>query len=107
MLNAFVAVNNSNRVRGGDSYNYDITVTSLKNTFLPLPYPVSQIDDLDGLGTDWSLDPSTGVAFSTDTAATGRSYRVAALDPPSSRGSCAMRRLPRATSGLSSTCPVA
>jgi transglutaminase-like putative cysteine protease len=81
VLNAFVAVNDSNRVRGGDSYNYDITVTSLQNTFLPLPYPVSQVDDLEGLGTDWSLDPSTGVAFSTDTAATGRSYRVAALDP--------------------------
>ena len=76
-----MAVNDSNRVRGGDSYTYDITVTSLQNTFLPLPYPISQIDDLDGLGTDWSLDPSTGVAFSTDTAATGRSYRVAALDP--------------------------
>lgn len=81
VLNDFVAVNDSNRVRGGDSYTYDITVTSLQNTYLPLPYPVSQIDDVDGLGTDWSLDPSTGVAFSADTAATGRAYRVAALDP--------------------------
>jgi transglutaminase-like putative cysteine protease len=81
VLSAFIAVNDSNRVRGGDSFAYDITVTSLQNTFLPLPYPVSQIDDSGGLGTDWSLDPSTGVAFSADTAATGRSYRVSALDP--------------------------
>ena len=81
VLSAFVAVNDSNRVRGGDSYAYDINVTSLQNTFLPLPYPVSQIDDSDGLGSDWSLDPSTGVAFSADTPATGRSYRVSALDP--------------------------
>lgn len=81
VLSDFVAVNDSNRVRGGDSYAYDITVTSLQNTYLPLPYPVSQIDDSGGLGDDWSLDPSTGVAFSADTAATGTSYRVAALDP--------------------------
>ena len=81
VLNDFVAVNDSNRVRGGDSYTYDIAVTSLQNTFLPLPYPVSQIDDVDGLGSDWSLDPSTGVAFSADSAATGLAYRVAALDP--------------------------
>ncbi len=81
VLNAFVAVNDSNRVRGGDSVTYDITVTSLQNTYLPLPYPVSQIDDIDGLDSDWSLDPSTGVAFSAEAPATGRSYRVAALDP--------------------------
>jgi transglutaminase-like putative cysteine protease len=81
VLSAFVAVNGSNRVRGGDSVTYDITVENLQNTFLPLPYPVSQIDDLKRLGTDWSLDPSTGVAFSKETPATGRSYRVSALDP--------------------------
>jgi transglutaminase-like putative cysteine protease len=81
VLSDFVAVNDSNRVRGGASYTYDIRVRSLENAYLPLPYPVSQIDDLKGLDEDWRLDPSTGVAFSDEMPATGTAYRVAALDP--------------------------
>ena len=59
---------------------YDITVTNLANTFLPMPYPVAGVDDLSGLGTDWRMDPDTGIAFSQQTPAKGVSYRVAALD---------------------------
>ena len=86
VLNALVADSDSNRVTGGFSFNYQITVESLQNTYLPLPYPISAVEELpaaDGaaLGEDWSLDPATGVAFSEATPATGVSYQVAALDP--------------------------
>ncbi len=81
VLAARVADSPSNRVTSGASFNYRITVDSLKNTYLPLPYPISAVDDIDGLGEDWSLDPKTGVAFSESTPATGLSYEVAALDP--------------------------
>ena len=81
VLSAFTSLDDSNRVRGGDSFTYDIDVSRLANAYLPLPYPVSQIDDVSGLGADWRLDPSTGVAFSDGIAASDLSYSVAALDP--------------------------
>jgi transglutaminase-like putative cysteine protease len=65
----------------GTAVVYDITVTSLANTYLPMPFPVAGVDDLSGLGTDWRMDPDTGIAFSQQTPAKGVSYRVAALDP--------------------------
>jgi transglutaminase-like putative cysteine protease len=81
VLNDIIAADEANRVRGGASYTYDIEVTNLENAFLPLPYPVSAVDDVAGLGSGWRLDPGTGVAFSDDRPASGIAYRVAALDP--------------------------
>ena len=84
VLSGRVAVDANNRVTNGDSIPYDITVTNLMNAYLPLPYPVSAIDELDDLGdlgSDWRMDPSTGIAFSDGVPATGVAYRVAALDP--------------------------
>ena len=68
-------------VRGGASYSYLFSVTSLQNSYLPLPYPITDIADLAGLRDDWRLDPQTGVAFSADRPATGLKYGVTALDP--------------------------
>jgi len=81
VLSDVIAADESNRVRGGASYTYDIEVASLENAYLPLPYPVSEVADVAGLGSGWRLDPSTGVAFSEDRPASGLAYRVAALDP--------------------------
>lgn len=64
----------------GTPRTYDITVTSLGNAFLPLPYPVADVADIRGLGRDWRLDPTTGIAFSDGHPATGLAYRVAALE---------------------------
>jgi transglutaminase-like putative cysteine protease len=68
-------------VRGGASYDYDISVTSLQNPYLPLPYPITDLADRSGLGSAWHLDPDTGVAFSQGAPATGLKYRVIALQP--------------------------
>jgi len=81
VLSERVAADANNRVTNGESIPYDITVTNLMNSYLPLPYPISAVDDLDDLDNDWRIDPSTGVAFSDGVPATGVSYRVAALDP--------------------------
>jgi len=81
VLTDIIAADESNRVRGGASYTYDIEVASLENAYLPLPYPVSEVADVAGLGSGWRLDPSTGIAFSQDRPASGLAYRVAALDP--------------------------
>jgi transglutaminase-like putative cysteine protease len=68
-------------VRGGSSFTYDIFVTNLQNSFLPLPYPISNLVDIRGLESNWRLDPDTGVAFSQGANATGMTYEVTALDP--------------------------
>lgn len=65
----------------GDVAEYDIAVASLANSFLPLPYPVAAIEDVAGLGDAWSIDASTGVAFSDGASATGLRYAVTALEP--------------------------
>ena len=68
-----------------DQYLYDVTVSSLANAHLPLPFPVASISDGgDGtpLGDDWRLDPTTGTAFSADSPATGRQYQVVAWEKP-------------------------
>lgn len=81
VLSAAMAADSLNRVTGGDSFTYEIDVTNLENSYLPLPYPITDIEDAGGLGADWRLDPTTGTAFSDDVAATGLAYTVAALDP--------------------------
>ena len=68
-------------VTGGSSFTYDFFVTNLQNSFLPLPYPISNLVDIRGLDSNWRLDPETGVAFSQGTNATGMTYEVTALDP--------------------------
>lgn len=68
-------------VRGGASYSYLFSVTSLQNSYLPLPYPITNLEDLAGLRSNWRLDPQTGVAFSDGKPATGLKYGVNALDP--------------------------
>jgi hypothetical protein len=68
-------------VRGGSSYSYLFAITSLQNSFLPLPYPITDLEDLSGLRSDWRLDPQTGIAYSEDKPATGLKYGVNALDP--------------------------
>ena len=68
-------------VRGGASYSYLISVTNLQNAYLPMPYPIADVADVEGLGDNWRLDPETGVAFSEETPATGLKYGVTALDP--------------------------
>ena len=77
---------------------YDITVTNLANTYLPMPFPVASVDDLSGLGTDWRMDPDTGIAFSQQTPAKGVSYRVAALDAGIESGQ--LRDAPAPAGGL-------
>lgn len=64
-----------------DIAQYDISVASLANAFLPLPYPVAAIEDVAGIATGWSIDASTGVAFSDGASATGVRYSVTAIDP--------------------------
>ncbi len=81
VLSARVAESDTNRVTNGFSFNYNISIESLQNTYLPLPYPISSVQDESGLDADWRLDPKTGVAFSEETPATGLRYQVAALDP--------------------------
>ncbi len=81
VLSASVAAGGTPRVTGGDSFTYDISVTNLQNTYLPLPYPLSEVTDVSGMADDWRIDPGTGTAFSGGAAATGVSYRVAALEP--------------------------
>ena len=106
MLSALVAASDSNRVTGGASYSYAIEVASLQNDYLPMPYPVSEVNDVAGLDSDWRMDPATGIAFSDNVPATGLSYQVAALDPRGpGRAAERGRKPPRATSGRSSTCP--
>ncbi len=102
VLSAFVAVNDSNRVRGGDSYAYDISVTSLQNTFLPLPYPVSQIDDIrrPGLGLEPGPEHRRRVLGGHRRPPGGRTVSRHSTRA-SSPVSCAGRRRPRATSGRS------
>ena len=68
-------------VRGGASYSYLISVTNLQNAYLPMPYPIADVADVEGLADIWRLDPETGVAFSDETPATGLKYGVTALDP--------------------------
>ncbi len=68
-------------VRGGSSYSYKFSITNLQNSYLPLPYPITDLSDLSGLRSNWRLDPQTGVAFSDDKPATGLKYGVTALDP--------------------------
>jgi transglutaminase-like putative cysteine protease len=68
-------------VRGGASYNYLFSVTSLENSYLPLPYPITSLAEVSGLKSDWYFDPGTGVAYSEGKPATGLRYGVTALDP--------------------------
>ena len=82
-------------VRGGASYPYDISVTSLQNTYLPLPYPITDVEDQSDLGSNWRLDPDTGIAFSAETPATGLSYRVTAVDPSVQAGELRGASAPR------------
>lgn len=65
---------------GGRTSTYDITVRSLENAYLPLPYPITELSSVTGLGEGWLLDWSTGVAFSGDRAATGLAYQVTAIE---------------------------
>lgn len=81
ILDRITDANPTYRVRGGTSYTYDITVKSLQNAYLPLPYPISTMSKATGLGDKWSLDADTGVAFSDGTPATGLKYEVVGLDP--------------------------
>ncbi|MDI1289714.1 MAG: DUF3488 and transglutaminase-like domain-containing protein, partial [bacterium] len=64
----------------GTSTTYDISVTNLENAYLPLPYPISAVENVDGIDNGWHLDPATGVAFSLDQAATGTNYRATAIE---------------------------
>ncbi|MBI1351889.1 MAG: hypothetical protein GC156_12305 [Actinomycetales bacterium] len=98
VLSDRIAADPSNRVTGGESVSYDISVTNLQNAFLPLPYPISDVEDIKGLGADWSLDPTTGIAFSNEVPASGLEYRVAALDPRI--GPNELRQAPAASGGL-------
>ncbi len=81
VLSDLVALDANNRVTGGDSFTYEIEVGGLQNSYLPLPYPISEVDDVSGLDADWRIDLGTGVAFSDGVPASGLSYRVKALDP--------------------------
>lgn len=81
VLDAAVALDPGTRgVTGGQTHEYAITVTGLANAFLPLPYPLTAIGDVGGLGSRWRFDPATGTAFSADTPASGRSFEVTAWD---------------------------
>lgn len=67
--------------QAGSPVSYDISVTNLGNAYLPLPYPITSLKDVSGVGNDWRLDSTTGVAFSNEVAATGAHYAVTAIDP--------------------------
>jgi transglutaminase-like putative cysteine protease len=63
------------------TYPYDITIASLENTYLPLPYPLAAVSAVSDRGDGWRLDPTTGVAYSADVPATGLAYRAIAREP--------------------------
>ena len=77
--------------------SYEVSVTNLENAFLPLPYPISAVENIDGVDSGWHLDPATGVAFSLDQAATGKNYRVTALEPTVEAGDLRSAPLPKGT----------
>lgn len=76
---------------------YDISVTNLENAFLPLPYPIAQLENINGVGSGWHLDPATGIAFSQDQPATGTNYRVTAIEPTINAGDLRGAPLPEGT----------
>jgi hypothetical protein len=73
-------------VTGGASFTYLFSVTSLENSYLPLPYPVTSLAELSGMKSDWRFDPETGIAYSDGKPATGLKYGVTALDPKTQAG---------------------
>lgn len=81
----------------GSTTTYDISVTNLENAYLPLPYPIASVENVDGIDTGWHLDPATGVAFSTDLAATGNNYRATAIETTVKASDLRGAPLPRGT----------
>jgi hypothetical protein len=84
-------------VRGGSSYSYLFSVTSLENSYLPLPYPVMSVADLSTLRDDWRLDATTGIAYSDGKPATGLKYGVTALDMQTQPGELRDAAMPDGT----------
>lgn len=82
---------------GGALSTYDISVTNLDNAFLPLPYPIAELQNIDGVGSGWNLDPATGIAFSSDQPATGTNYRVTAIEPTVNASALRGAPLPKGT----------
>lgn len=76
---------------------YDLSVTSLENAFLPLPYPIAELQNVSGVESGWHLDPGTGIAFSEDQSATGLQYRVTAIEPEVEAGDLRGAPLPKGT----------
>jgi transglutaminase-like putative cysteine protease len=53
-----------------------ISVTGLRNKWLPLPYPYTQVDGLDG---SWRYDQASGVVFTNNGDSFREAYEVAGL----------------------------
>jgi transglutaminase-like putative cysteine protease len=56
---------------------YELRSTKLASPYLPLPYPVSEVN----VAGDWRVDNDTGVVFSTSTSTAATVWRSAAINP--------------------------